>query len=231
MIQRNVGNLISLSSLAQFITRRIYVRFQCVPGNHVMYHTWDVWVGKEGWIASVKAALPPQQIHLWVRYMHTWASHCSQTQPSTTELFGQKHHKGNSFPLWELHLTLWLACPKNRAGSAVWVSLCKHGPQGPRSSPHAPFGTGWCFRITAERFTSLPPPYLPASLCSSQHQWRLPGEPRSAHLSLRIACRAMMQGPVKAQRRPSLAWLSGLSGKHSGVPTRWTVFYWMTGHF
>ena len=164
-------------------------------------------------------------------YMHTWASHCSQTQPSTTELFGQKHHKGNSFPLWELHLTLWLACPKNRAGSAVWVSLCKHGPQGPRSSPHAPFGTGWCFRITAERFTSLPPPYLPASLCSSQHQWRLPGEPRSAHLSLRIACRAMMQGPVKAQRRPSLAWLSGLSGKHSGVPTRWTVFYWMTGHF
>ena len=216
MIQRNVGNLISGSSLAQLITRRIYIRFQYVPVNHVMYHTLDVWVGKEGWIASVKAALPlHKHTH---RYMHTWASHCSQTQPSNTEPLRQKDRKGNSFPLWELHFTLWPACPKNRAGSAVQVRLCKQGPRGPRARPHAPFGKGQCFRITAERFTPLPPPYLPVSLCSSQHQWGLPREPPSSHLSLRKSLQGRDAGPSEG---PALPGFQGFQ-ESTQVPTCWS---------
>ena len=220
MIQRNVGNLISGSSLAQLITRRIYIRFQHVPGNHVMYHTMDVWVGKEGWIASVKAALPlHKHTH---RYMHTWASHCSQTQPSNTEPLRQKDRKGNSFPLWELHFTLWPACPKNRAGSAVQVRLCKQGPQEPGlTHPWEQVGA------FVSQLKGLPPCLHPTCLSPSVHpstSGGFLGSPGHPICLLGRACRAMMQGPMKA--RPCVAFRA--FRKALGFQC---VFYWMTGHF
>lgn len=176
----------------------------------------------------MKAALPPPPHKHIPRYMHTCASHCSQTQPSNTAPPRQKNRKGNSFPLWELHLTLWPACPKNRAGSAVQVRLCKHGPQGPRARPHAPFGTGRCFRIIAERFTLLPPPYLPVSLYSSQHQWGLPREPRSSYLSLRKSLQGHDAGPSEGPALPSF---QSFQESTQGFQCAEAVFYWMTGHF
>ena len=108
MIQRNVGNLISVSSLAQLITRRIYIRFQCVPGNHVMYHTWDVWVGKEGWIASVKAALPSTNTSMGTCTLEPHTVHKHSLPPLSfldkNTIKGTPSHCGNCISLCGLHV-------------------------------------------------------------------------------------------------------------------------------